>query len=556
MNKKNILLICVLLSSWGLFSEKLPFEVKKILFVGDSITKHGPAEKLGWSGSWGMAATAEANDYVHLVHARISAAQGSAPELIVHGLGGGTIPGKLAEGEKLSAMKADLIIVQMGENDKDVSPSGFLKPYDDLIALLRAANPSSRILCTGTWSPPGGSPVKDAMIREVCRKYKLPFVDLGAANAEKNNLASSTGRWAHPGVGWHPSDAGMKAYADAIWLALSKGDAAIPSAEEVPKSTQTTGIVFAEDFEGASSLGAWSPAIATREAGERGQALRLNADGKKSAITFLSLSTEKLNGKNILITARARAEHIAGRQKSAEGARWFLETMDAEGVRDSHAAQIPDGDFSWTELKLSLAVPDNIVSARLGFGLEGVSGSIWIDDIQIEEKAGSPDVVLLKEWSVAGLKNLPESFGSYQLKDQAAFEIKTLPDQETPAGKGAVEIAILKTSARENDSDLQFFPLYGGELTARTSYRISFWMKASSSETFRTGVIQNESPWGPVGEPRNLTFTAVAEWKYFVYDFKTGAAEPKKTRLPLFMLGKCRAGQQLWIGKIKLEKKG
>ncbi|MBL8994926.1 MAG: hypothetical protein JNM63_16380, partial [Spirochaetia bacterium] len=162
----------------------------------------------------------------------------------------------------------------------------------------------------------------------------------------------------------------------------------------------------------------------------------------------------------------------------------------------------------------------------------------------------------LKEWSVAGLKAIPESFGFYQQKDQAVFEAKILPDLETPAGKGAIEIAIVKGSARDNDSDLQFFALYGNELTARTSYRISFWMKAASAEVFRTSVIQNENPWGPVGEPANLSLTTAVEWKLFVYDFKTGAGETKKTRLPLFMLGKCRAGQKLWVGKIKLEKNG
>lgn len=550
MNKKIFLMAGIFLSTWNLFSEKLPFEVKKILFVGDSITKHGPSEKLGWSGSWGMAATTESKDYVHLVHARISAALGSAPELLVHGLGGGTIPGKLAEGEKLSAMKADLIIVQMGENDKDVSPSGFLKPYDDLIALLRTANPASRILCTATWSPPGGSPAKDAMIREVCRKYKLPFADLKAANLDSKNVASSTGLWTHPGVGWHPSDEGMKAYADAIWLALSKGDAAVPSADEIPRPVASAGVLFAEDFEGAASLEAWTPAIAKRDVGERGQALRVNGDGKNASLAFLTLSTEKLNGKNILITMRASAKNISGKPKSGDGVKLFLETLDAEGVRESHPVQVPEGDFDWSDLRFSFAVPDNIVKARLGVGLDVASGTLWLDDLKIEQQAGSSSALVLKEWSVA----VPEAFGFYQQKEQAAFETKMIPEMVTPAGKGVVEISVVKSSTRDNDSDLQFFPLYGGELAARTSYRISFWMKASSPESLRTSVIQNENPWGSLGEPPVLSHSVQVEWKRFVYDFKTATLQTKKTRLPLFLLGKCRAGQKLWVGNIKLEK--
>ena len=37
----------------------------RILFLGNSITRHAPAPGLGWYGDWGMAASARQNDYVH-----------------------------------------------------------------------------------------------------------------------------------------------------------------------------------------------------------------------------------------------------------------------------------------------------------------------------------------------------------------------------------------------------------------------------------------------------------------------------------------------------------
>ncbi len=39
----------------------------KVLIIGNSITQHAPNKKLGWVGDWGMAATCQEKDYVHLL---------------------------------------------------------------------------------------------------------------------------------------------------------------------------------------------------------------------------------------------------------------------------------------------------------------------------------------------------------------------------------------------------------------------------------------------------------------------------------------------------------
>ena len=38
----------------------------KVLFIGNSITRHEPKPEIGWDNDWGMAASCRENDYVHV----------------------------------------------------------------------------------------------------------------------------------------------------------------------------------------------------------------------------------------------------------------------------------------------------------------------------------------------------------------------------------------------------------------------------------------------------------------------------------------------------------
>jgi hypothetical protein len=43
-----------------------------LVVVGNSITRHGPAPSIDWSGDWGMAAPSSDKDFSHLVASRLS----------------------------------------------------------------------------------------------------------------------------------------------------------------------------------------------------------------------------------------------------------------------------------------------------------------------------------------------------------------------------------------------------------------------------------------------------------------------------------------------------
>ena len=51
----------------------------RVLFVGNSITLHGPRPQIGWTNNWGMAASARDKDYVHLLQKKIAAVREELP---------------------------------------------------------------------------------------------------------------------------------------------------------------------------------------------------------------------------------------------------------------------------------------------------------------------------------------------------------------------------------------------------------------------------------------------------------------------------------------------
>ena len=165
---------------------------QKILFVGNSLTSHGPKADIDWHGNWGMAATSLEKDYVHV---------------------GYDIAGKYADA---AAFKADLVILCIGENVAALkTPEAQAKYQEQVTALLKTlkSNPKAAIIVRSSFWP---SEAKDSAMRKACEAVGGTFVDISALSKDEKNYARSERPYKHAGVANHPGDRGMAAIAEEI----------------------------------------------------------------------------------------------------------------------------------------------------------------------------------------------------------------------------------------------------------------------------------------------------------------------------------------------------
>jgi hypothetical protein len=189
--------------------------IKKMVVAGNSITFHPPLANSDWNNHCGMGASSLEKDFAHQLHKFISEAQESKPELMVETFGDGTVVDS-AQHSRFAKMKADLYVIEIGDNlnDDKCNEDTLGKPYEELLKAIKRANPNALIVCAGTW---GGSKNKDRFMQGACAKQNVPFVRIDGFIGDPKNRATT---FKHSGVAWHPSDAGMKHIADALWGAI------------------------------------------------------------------------------------------------------------------------------------------------------------------------------------------------------------------------------------------------------------------------------------------------------------------------------------------------
>ncbi len=198
----------------------------KILFLGNSITLHGPKEDIGWSGNWGMAASGIEKDYVHILLERFQHKYGTLPTAKIENIADFEREYAVIDVEEkfkcFVDFNADIIILAIGENvpalTEEPDQTAFSIAVNKLLTVL-TKNRKPAIFVRGTfWA----DLVKDEILKKVCLDFGGYFVDISTLCKDETNFARAERDYRHDGVAAHPGDAGMMAIANAIWEKAGK----------------------------------------------------------------------------------------------------------------------------------------------------------------------------------------------------------------------------------------------------------------------------------------------------------------------------------------------
>jgi len=209
--------------------EVKPAAIHKILFLGNSITLHGPKADIGWTGNWGMAASSEDKDYVHLVASALAQQAGSAPQILVRNIadferGYATydVDNQLKDS---FAFDPDLVILAIGENvpalGSEEAKAAFKAGVMNILRCALAKRHPLVLVRSSFWA----DAAKDQALSQACEEAGGLFVDAGLLGRDAANAARSERSFTHDGVAAHPGDKGMKALADAIVQAIQQRNA-------------------------------------------------------------------------------------------------------------------------------------------------------------------------------------------------------------------------------------------------------------------------------------------------------------------------------------------
>ena len=190
---------------------------KKVLFIGNSITRHEPKSDIGWFGDWGMAASCIDNDYVHVVLKFLEKKYGAVDYCIINIAEWEShywqpeILSRFIDGKNFDA---DIVIFRAGENSwaaKDnFGKCDLEENYDKMVKFFTGEHAEKVILTSLFWRESS----IDKALKAVAEKNGFDYVDIGDLGGKDECKALN--EFKHAGVAMHPSDKGMKMIAERI----------------------------------------------------------------------------------------------------------------------------------------------------------------------------------------------------------------------------------------------------------------------------------------------------------------------------------------------------
>lgn len=202
-------------------------KANRVLFLGNSLTLHGPRPDIKWFGNWGMAATAADKDFVHLLTSAIS--RKTRGKLVLDPADSKNEQGvdnirniaalfeqgyrtyESAKIERQLRWKPDIVVIQFGENvpAQNYDAEAMEKAFKALLKDLKNVS-DPHIFVTGNilWGNTGLDDLKKRVCAEDPSRRTFVAIPMYAADVPK-----------YGPVG-HPNDLGMKLIADTLFTAV------------------------------------------------------------------------------------------------------------------------------------------------------------------------------------------------------------------------------------------------------------------------------------------------------------------------------------------------
>ena len=201
----------------------------RILITGNSITRHAPNTSLGWNGNYGMAASSENNDFVHILIRKVREIHPNAVFCIVQAAQwerGYNDEGIFDNYSVAPDFRPDVVVYRLGENvtAEYLANNELLPAINSYLRFLTSkSNDVKYVFTTNFWK----NDAVDTATRAAAEQKGVQAVELGHLGAD--DIYKAKDKFSHSGVGNHPGDLGMEAIAEAIWTQLEGIVRAIPA---------------------------------------------------------------------------------------------------------------------------------------------------------------------------------------------------------------------------------------------------------------------------------------------------------------------------------------